>query len=92
MWQDPQFMFWNFAFAFIMLAQVRELWVDHTRTMSRVTLVLTTTGLCYFMFLYSTMGFWLAMSGNALDAVAWSTALVLSERNRRWLISSKSKT
>lgn len=81
-WQDPQFMFWNFAFSFIMLFQVRQMWKDRTQTMSRVTLILTTTGLAYFVFLYVTMGFWLAMTGDILDCSVWAAALILSELNR----------
>jgi hypothetical protein len=83
LWQDAHFMVWNFAFSFIMLFQVRAMWKDRTQTMSRVTLVLTTTGLAYFVFLYATMSFWLAVTGDILDASVWAAALILSEMNRR---------
>ena len=80
MWQDVTILGIGLVFGFLLIPQIIDLNKDKT-SLNVVSCVATTIALAVLGFVYSTLGLWLAVIGDATTTIAWLVLTILSVRN-----------
>ena len=70
----------SFAFAFILLPQLRDVWRGKI-SLNLYTSSLTTVGLIVLTANFYVMGFWISFAADFFNSVVWGLLFVLSYRN-----------
>jgi hypothetical protein len=82
MWQDTVILVLNMVFGLTLVPQIRSLHRNKT-SMSILSCGTTLAALLILGVTYASLSFWLAVCGDAIDVVAWSTLLGLSIKHAR---------
>jgi hypothetical protein len=72
----------SFAFAFILLPQLRDVWKGKI-SLNLYTSSLTTVGLIVLTANFFVMGFWVSFAADFFNSIVWGLLFVLSYKNIR---------